>query len=54
MGEVYGHASEWNLEKEKIKARGQKSKPGLVQEQGCKAGWIHMYVCTYMLFNLTI
>jgi hypothetical protein len=44
MGEVYGHASEWNLEKEKIKARGQKSKPG----------WIHIYVCTYMLFNLTI
>jgi hypothetical protein len=26
MGEVYGHASEWNLEKEKTEARGSKVK----------------------------
>jgi hypothetical protein len=30
IGEAYGHASKWNLEKEKTKARGQKSKPGPV------------------------
>jgi hypothetical protein len=48
MGEGYGHASEWNLEKEKTKARGSKVKTrtGPVQEPGCKAGSTCMYVHT--------